>query len=46
MKYTKILLQLVAIQQQLSDIGCEPVADKVEAAIDELIYAYDNNLIK
>ena len=46
MKYEEILKQLKTIQEQMYNDGCNPVADQIAEAIDELNYAQANNLIK
>jgi len=46
MTYSEIKIKLTKCQLQLSELGCEPVADVVEEAIYELNLAYVNSLIK
>jgi len=46
MTYTEILIKLTNIRTELSNLGCEPVAESIDLSIKELIYAYDNDLIK
>lgn len=46
MKYVQYLTQLTKIKEELEELGCNPVADRVQESIQELIYAWDNNLIK
>ena len=46
MNYKEILKQLVLIQAQMYNDGCNPVADKIADAIEQLNYAQANNLIK
>ena len=46
MNYKEILKQLETIQESLYNDGCNPVAENIELAIDELNYAIANNLIK
>ena len=46
MNYEEILKQLETIQKQMLNDGCNPVADQIAEAINELNYAQANNLIK
>ena len=46
MNYKEILKQLETIQEQMFNDGCNPVADQIAEAINELNYAQANNLIK
>ena len=43
-KETKVLLEMCA--RSLSDLGCNPVSDQIEEAIETLSYAHANHLIK
>ena len=43
-KETKAMLELC--QRSLSYHGCEPVADDIQTALDNLEYAINNNLIE
>lgn len=46
MNYKEILKQLVLIQAQMYNDGCNPVADQIAEAIDELNYAQANGLLE
>ena len=45
MNYQETKKMLEMCQRSLSYHGCEPVADDVQTALDNLEYARDNNLI-
>jgi len=45
MNYRETKEMLEMCQRSLSYHGCEPVADDVQTALDNLEYARDNNLI-
>tara|TARA_R110002111_G_scaffold254683_1_gene320461 strand:- start:289 stop:429 length:141 start_codon:yes stop_codon:yes gene_type:complete len=46
MEYAEILQQLVEIREELSNLGCEPVAETLDDTIKDLIHAYDFGYIK
>jgi len=45
MNYTEIRSKLEIIKNELINLGCNPVADEIQEAIDTLDYARNQNLI-
>ena len=46
MNYTETKEMLELCQRSLSYHGCEPIADDIHRALDNLEYAINNNLIE